>query len=60
MQLTQSGYSHPLQLFDYTDYGNNNFTVGQGGYNGVIDELSLWDVELTPQQIQQMYDMGNP
>lgn len=60
VQLTSSGASYLMQNFDSTNYGSNNLTIGLNNYEGVFDEFSLWDIELTPQQIQQMYDMGNP
>jgi len=36
-----------------------NRAAGQAGFDGIIDEVSFWDVELTSTQVTELYNSGD-
>jgi len=56
----------PANLLAANDFDpSNNITLGMfppGSpfWTGEMDEFCMWSRELTPTEVQQMYDMGNP
>jgi len=56
--LNEPGY--PLRALDYTTAGEYIGASPGDYWTGVLDEFCIWNRELTPVEVQQMYDMGNP
>ena len=50
------------KLCSFSDAGtktlnpSTNFFLGRSSYEGTLDELKIWDVELTPNEVKSLFN----
>ena len=68
INIYHNGVNQSLTTFNNTLTGsistNASFEIGRflssvGWYNGIMDEVGVWDRELTPSEVTELYNSGN-
>lgn len=58
-QSATNVYANPVQAFSGTGaIGTDTYSSTARAFNGVLDEVAVFNTALTPAQIQQLYDAG--